>query len=124
MSHYGTGVVQGVEPFHMKHSTRHHAPARTQATQTYNPIRLGKRSVSRIHLVDFHNFFSSHTLCLFPSHDNTGGVQMQITADARKMPISEELGDMKEQPIQLINIRFSIEIDRTVTEPSRTPSSM
>lgn len=40
------------------------------------------------------------------------------------MPISEELGDMKEQPIQLINEKFNIDIARTVNEPSKAPSIM
>ena len=36
MSNYGTGVAQGVESFHVKHSTRHQSLAHSEATQTYN----------------------------------------------------------------------------------------
>ena len=65
MSHYGTGVAQGAELFHAKHSTRHQSLARSEATQTYNLKSQGIGSGYYMHLVDFHNFSSSHILYLF-----------------------------------------------------------
>jgi hypothetical protein len=65
MSNYGTGAVQGAGMFHAKHSTRHQFLARSEATQTYNPRFQGTGSGDYMHLVDFHNFFSSHILYLF-----------------------------------------------------------
>jgi hypothetical protein len=38
MLHYGTGIAQEAVMFHMKHSTRHQFPARSEAAQTYNLI--------------------------------------------------------------------------------------
>ena len=51
MTHYGTGVAQGAEPFHLTRTARHQSPARSETKQTYNPIFQGIGNEGAIHIV-------------------------------------------------------------------------
>jgi hypothetical protein len=65
MLHYDTGVAQEAELFHLIRTARHHSLARSEATQTYNPRFRGIGNEGYMHLVNFHNPLSSHTIYLF-----------------------------------------------------------
>ena len=65
VSNYDTGVAQEAEPFHSIRPARHQLPAHSEATQTYNLRYQGIGNGGYMHLVNFHNSFSFHILCLF-----------------------------------------------------------
>ena len=86
MLHYGTGVAQEAELFHVKHSTRHQSLARSEATQTYNLRFRGIGNGGYMHRLIFYTCFNDK--------HNTTGVSTNIRTEGRQMPVTEELIDI------------------------------